>query len=141
MVGLVSMKQRDKSFNAAQSNAGRGWQASGVGFSRYNLNNDLLSQNFEPFRQAFYNYHRNGLDLMHKDTKKGKENILESISTLKTVNDSRPNSVLLRLFFDTKAGEIQQILNGGPKMDIAQTKEHLYRIAPVHNNKWRRIKY
>ena len=127
--------------SAAQSNAGRGWQASGVGFSRFNLNNDLLSQNFDQFRQAFYNYHRNGLDLMHDDTLKGKKNILESISTLKTVNDSRPNSVLLRLFFDTKAGEIQQILNGGPKIDIAQTKEQLLRIAPVHNNKWQRIKY
>ncbi len=127
--------------NAAQSNAGKGWQASGVGFSRFNLNNDILSQNFDQFRQAFYEYHRNGLDLMHKDTRKAKENILSTITTLKTVNDARPNSVLLRLFFDTKAGEIQQILNGGPKMDIAQTKEQLYRIAPVHNTKWRRIKY
>ena len=127
--------------SAAQSNAGKGWQASGVGFSRFNLNNDLLSQNFEQFRQAFYNYHRKGLDLMHDDTRKGKENILESINTLKSVNDARPNSVLLRLFFDTKAGEIQQILNGGPKMNIAQTKEQLQRIAPVHNNKWRRVKY
>ena len=127
--------------NAAQSKAGLGWQASGVGFSRFNLNNDLLSQNFEAFRQVFYTYHREGLDLMHQDTRKAKENILQSIATLKSVNDTRPNSVLLRLFFDTKAGEIQQILNGGPKMDIAQTKEYLYRIAPVHNNKWRRIKY
>jgi len=127
--------------NAAQSNAGAGWQASGVGFSRFNLNNDILSQNFADFRKAFYNYHIDGLDLMHKDTRKAKENILESIALLKSVNDARPNSVLLRLFFDTKAGEIQQILNGGPKMDIVQTKEYLYRIAPVHNSKWRRIKY
>ncbi|RRO11745.1 type IX secretion system protein PorD [Flavobacteriaceae bacterium 14752] len=127
--------------NAAQSNVGAGWQATGVGFSRFNLNNDILSQNFADFRQAFYDYHIKGLDLMHKDTRKAKENIIESIALLKSVNDARPNSVLLRLFFDTKAGEIQQILNGGPKMDIAQTKEHLYRIAPVHNNKWRRIKY
>lgn len=127
--------------NAAQPNAGAGWQAAGVGFSRFNLNNDILSQNFAQFRQAFYDYHIKGLDVMHNDTRKAKENILESIALLKAVNDARPNSVLLRLFFDTKAGEIQQILNGGPKMNIAQTKEYLYRIAPVHNNKWRRIKY
>lgn len=127
--------------NAAQPNAGAGWQASGVGFSRFNLNNDLLSQNFIKFREAFYNYHIDGLDFMHKDTSAAKQNILETIEQLKDVNDERPNSVLLRLFFDTKAGEIQQILNGGPKLDIAQTKEYLFRIAPVHNNKWRRIKY
>lgn len=127
--------------NAAQPNAGAGWQASGIGFSRFNLNNDLLSQNFAEFREAFYDYHLNGLDLMHDDTKKAKQNILNCIEKLKNVNDSRPNSVLLRVFFDTKAGEIQQILNGGPKLDIAQTKEYLYRIAPVHNTKWRRIKY
>jgi len=127
--------------NAAQSRAGAGWQASGVGFSRFNLNNDILSQNFDQFRQAFYMYHRQGLDMMHDDVNLAKDNIIESIALLKSVNDARPNSVLLRLFFDTKAGEIQQILNGGPKLDIAQTKEYLYRIAPVHNNKWRRIKY
>ncbi len=127
--------------NAAQANAGLGWQASGVGFSRFNLNNDLLSQNFARFREAFYKYHREGLDLMHKNTQDAKENILTSIEYLNEVNNERPNSVLLRLFFDTKSGEIQQILNGGPKLDIAQTKEYLYRIAPVHNNKWRRIKY
>lgn len=127
--------------NAAQPNSGRGWQAVGVGFSRFNLNNDLLSQNFDQFRRAFYNYHLKGLDLMHKDTKTAKINIIKSIETLKSVNDARPNSVLLRLFFDTKAGEIQQILNGGPKMDIAKTKEQLFKIAPVHNKKWRRIKY
>ena len=125
--------------SAAQSNAGAGWQQSGIGFSRFNLNNDLLSQNFDRFRTVFYEYHRNGLDLMHKDVTQAKQNIIKSIEGLKAVNDERPNSVLLRTFFDTKAGEIQQILSGGPKMDIAQTKEYLYRIAPVHNNKWRKI--
>jgi hypothetical protein len=127
--------------NAAQPNAGSGWQASGVGYSRFNLNNDLLSQNFAEFRTAFYDYHIKGIDLMHEDTKLAKENILSCIEKLKTVNDSRPNSIALRVFFDTKAGEIQQILNGGPKLDIAETKETLLRIAPIHNTKWRRIKY
>ena len=127
--------------SAAQSNVGKGWQAIGIGFSRFNLNNDLLSLNFEQYREAFYTYHRKGLDLMHKDVRNAKKNILESITMLKSVYDARPNSVLLRLFFDTKASEIQQILNGGPKMDIAQTKEYLNRIAPLQNDKWRRIKY
>ena len=125
--------------SAAQSNAGAGWQQSGIGFSRFNLNNDLLSQNFDRFRTVFYEYHRNGLDVMHKDVALAKQNIINSIEGLKAVNEERPNSVLLRTFFDTKAGEIQQILSDGPKMDIAQTKEYLYRIAPVHNNKWRKI--
>jgi len=125
--------------SAAQSNAGAGWQQSGIGFSRFNLNNDLLSQNFDRFRTVFYEYHINGLDVMHKDVAQAKQNIINSIEGLKAVNDERPNSVLLRTFFDTKAGEIQQILSDGPKLDIAQTKEYLYRIAPVHNNKWRKI--
>jgi hypothetical protein len=125
--------------NAAQPNAGAGWQQTGIGFSRFNLNNDLLSQNFDRFREVFYDYHRKGLDLMHKDVNEAKQNILNCIEGLKEVNDQRPNSVLMRVFFDTKAGEIQQILSGGPKLNIAQTKEYLYRIAPVHNNKWRKI--
>ena len=125
--------------SAAQSNAGRGWQQSGIGFSRFNLNNDLLSQNFDRFRTVFYDYHIKGLDVMHSDLTQGKQSIIDCIEGLKAVNDERPNSVLLRTFFDTKAGEIQQILSGGPQMDITTTKANLYRIAPVHNNKWRKI--
>lgn len=124
---------------SAQSNAGAGWQQSGIGFSRFNLNNDLLSQNFSALREVFYKYHIKGLDNMHNDQVLAKQNIMTCIAELKEVNDQRPNSVLMRTFFDTKAGEIQQIFSGGPQMDISKTKEYLYRIAPVHNNKWRKI--
>src|SRR5690625_7662377 len=68
---------------------------------------------------------------MHKDPKEAKENIVQAISVLRSVNDKRPNSYLLRTFFDAKSNEIQTIFSDGPSVDIAQLIDNLNRIAPT----------
>ena len=88
-----------------------------------------------------YNYHRNGLDLMADNEKKGKENIAKVFDNLKAMNNARPNSFLMRVFFDAKANEILDIFSGGPKVNITEIKDVLNRIAPTHASKWREITY
>ena len=43
----------------------------------------------------------------------GKQTISKSISDLKSLSESRPNSLVVKLFFDTKSDEIVQIFSGG----------------------------
>lgn len=128
-----------KIVNAASQRGGNGWTESGASQSRFGLNRDLLSGNFSNYRKALYVYHRQGLDLMHKDVEKGKENILTAINLISENSKSRPNAALFRIFFDAKSDEIMQILSGGPEMDINSTVSTLNQVAPVHNRKWRRI--
>lgn len=128
-----------KIVNAASQRGGNGWTESGASQSRFGINRDLLSGNFSNYRKALYVYHRQGLDLMHKDVEKGKENILTAINLISENSKSRPNAALFRIFFDAKSDEIMQILSGGPEMDINSTVSTLNQVAPVHNRKWRRI--
>ena len=117
-----------------------GWKPTDGTQSRYQYNNAILSNVYIEYQTALYNYHRMGLDLMEKDQKEAKSAIVGSIKTLKGINDRRPNSYLLRTFFDAKSDEIQTIFSGGPKVDIAGLLEDLNRMAPTRRSNWGKIK-
>lgn len=140
--GTSYYEQAQQIASAAQSANASGWGGRGGrgDFNRFNLNRDLLSQNLSDFREALYSYHREGLDVMSDDLNQAKDNIIASLYSINQVHKTQPNSALIRTFFDAKAGEIQMILKDGPKKDIAEIKEALYKMAPVHNRLWKEIR-
>lgn len=127
--------------NTASGSNYAGWSSSDGTQTRYSLNDALLSSVYSDFHKAMYLYHRQGLDWMHKDPKTAKENIVQAISVLRSVNDIRPNAYLLRTFFDAKSSEIQTIFSDGPTVDIAQLVDNLNRIAPTKRKEWGEIRF
>ncbi len=126
--------------NTAASSGYSGWKPTDGTQSRYQYNNAMVSNVYKEFHTAMYDYHRIGLDNMHTDKKAAKETIIGAIKTLKGINDRRPNSFLLRTFFDAKSGEIQSIFSGGPRVDIAELVDNLTRMAPTKRSNWSQIK-
>ncbi len=139
--GTSYYEEANKIVSAARSSGRSGWENRGNAFSRGKINQELLSRNFDGLRKAFYEYHRLGLDTMSEEKEKAKKVIINAIKDIREVDSQRPNSAMVRLFFDAKAQEILNVLNGGPKMDIADVKGMLYKMAPVHSRKWERIRY
>ncbi len=139
--GLDYFKQAQTILNYSQQNTGKGWKLEDGQQTRFILIDNMLSPTFKEFRTVLYDYHRNGLDQMNQDPKKGKQVIAEAIETLRTMNNRRPNSFLLRTFFDAKSDEIQQIFSGGPSVNISDLVSTLTKIAPMHSSKWRKINY
>ena len=66
---------------------------------------------------------------------------LSEITSLADLNKSRPNSFFMRVFFDAKSDEIQDVFRDGPKISISETVSVLNRIAPMHSSKWRTINF
>ena len=126
--------------NLAQQSNSSGWLSSGNRKNRYWLVDSILSNAFLDFRTTYYKYHRNGLDLMTKDQIKAKTNLATSLIHLSDLNNRRPNSFLIQIFFDAKSQEIVNIFSDGPKIDIISTKSILKNIAPFFNNKWKEIR-
>lgn len=124
----------------AASSSFSGWKPTDGTQSRYQYNNAILSSVYKEFHTAMYEYHRVGLDAMESDPKTAKLAIIGAIKTLKGINDRRPNSYLLRTFFDAKSEEIQAIFSGGPRVDIADLVENLTRMAPTKRSNWNEIK-
>ncbi len=127
--------------NTASSSNFAGWKATDGTQSRYQYNDALLSSVYREFHKVLYDYHRKGIDNMADDTKKGKEAVAKAINDLRSINDRRPNSFLLRTFFDAKSDEIQAIFSGGPNVDIATLVDNLNRMAPTKRSNWSEIKF
>lgn len=139
--GDTYFKQAQNIVNYSQGQNSKGWQLSDGTQSRYVLVDNMLSQTFEAYREVMYQYHRNGLDLMHQDQKQAKSNIANALVSLEAMNRVRPNSFILRTFFDAKADEIQDIFSSGPNVSIDKLVDALNNVAPMYSSQWRNIKY
>ncbi|MEO1032531.1 MAG: DUF4835 family protein [Bacteroidota bacterium] len=126
--------------NYSQQLNGQGWKLEDGLQSRFALIDNLLSPTFKEIRSTMYNYHIGGLDIMAESAKEGKNKIIEQLSELDKINRRRPNSFLLRVFFDAKSDELMDILSGGPSVNTAQAVDILNKIAPMHSQKWRNIR-
>jgi len=126
--------------NVAQASGYKGWSGNDGNSNRFFLVNDMQSPTFAPYRKAMYEYHFDGMDNMNKDLKTSKEKIIAAIANLREIYSVRPNSFLVRVFFDAKSDEIVSIFSGGPKMNITELIENLNRISPLNSAKWASIK-
>ena len=134
-------KQAQTIANYSQQLNGQGWKLEDGLQSRFALIDNLMSPTFKEIRSTMYNYHIEGLDKMAEDTKKGKSQIISTLSELQKIHRRRPNSYLLRVFFDAKSDELMDVLSGGPSVNITDAVDILNRIAPMHSQKWRKIKF
>lgn len=127
--------------NVAQTSGFKGWsQSEGNNNNRNFLISDILSSTFTPFRQALYQYHRLGMDVMADDIKKGKEGVIVGINALAEIQKTRPNALLTRTFFDAKTDEIVSVFSGGPRVNVVPLIETLNRISPLNSQQWSKIK-
>ena len=124
----------------AQPSGNKGWNQNDGNQTRYFLITDMLSPTYFSFREALYQYHYTGLDLMANDLKTAKENIKMSLTTLAELNNVRPNAFLTRVFFDAKSDEIVSIFSGGPSIPVTDLVDNLNRISPLNSSKWTRIR-
>jgi hypothetical protein len=134
-------KQAEIILNYSQQENYKGWNLADGRQTRYILISNILSPTYKEYRNVLYSYHLEGLDKMHENPKQAKEKISETFNQFKVMNSRRPNSFLLRTFFDAKSDEIEQIFTGGPSINITETIETLTKIAPMHSSKWRNISF
>ena len=139
--GSPYFQEAQRIVSTAQQSGYSGWAPNSGNQSRYQYNRDILSPSFEVFREALYNYHRNGLDMMQEDVKLGKQNIAEAIQEMGEISGVKTNSIVLRSFFDAKSNEIEKIFGGGPSVEITEIIETLNDIAPQNSKNWQNISY
>ena len=124
--------------NLANQNNNSGWSSSSSGgvLNKFWLIDNLSSPNSKEFKDFIFNYHSNGLDLMHNNLIEAKNNIITYLSYLKPLKRRSPNSILLKILFDAKSDEINEIFLGGPEINTEELVNNLNYLSPFFSNKW-----
>lgn len=122
----------------AQQSPRPGWNQSTTDRrNRYWLADQLYtSQVMVPIRDAYYLYHRKGMDLLKNTPEEAYSNILEAIKKVSSANDAQPNSILPITFMDAKSDEISKVLRNAP-MDIRkEAVPLLLKVDPNNSRKY-----
>ena len=142
-----SLKGGDPYFKAAQQiannakNSGdEGWSASASKKrNRFWMVDNVLQPVFSPLRNAYYNYHRMGLDEFYNDQAIGRKKILETLQSLDKVQRSRPGSMNLQLFLTSKTAELINIFSQAEIKEKNAAVSILKKLDPVNSSNYQEI--
>ncbi|MFO7447267.1 MAG: DUF4835 family protein [Ignavibacteriaceae bacterium] len=110
-----------------------GWERNSNSYSRRGLVDDLANDKYRPFRLAYYDYYY-GIDIMAQKPEEGIQQIVGLVNTLDEMRKRVDvNSVLIKVFFDAKNGEIINYLKDYPDKEIFKK---LKRIDPAHTSRY-----
>lgn len=125
--------------NNAQSADEPGWQSFENQMNRYWIIENTLSPRFKELRQAYYVYHRQGLDKMQENPEEGRKKIYEALELCKQVHENIPNSINLRMFFNAKSDEIIDIFSEAPREEKNKVINLLNTVDPANTIKYQKI--
>lgn len=114
-----------------------GWQTSSSSYNKRGLVSDLTNVQFEQFREDFYDYHYNGIDIYRQNKKKAMKNIAKLVNDLyEKIDNINQRSSLLRVFFNAKSGEIVDHLKNYSDLDIFRK---LKKVDPSNISKYNAV--
>ncbi len=124
----------------AQSSGEKGWQAFDDNRNRSAILNSFTDGVPSKMRQALYDYHRSGLDVMAVSADKGRAEIGKTLTILEMVSSAAPMSVMLNIFHDAKLEELINIYSKGSQEERKNAYRLLSEIYPADRNSIERIK-
>ena len=125
--------------NLAQNAPETGWKAFEGTQNRYWLTEEILNVQFAPLRECMYLYHRKGLDAMSEKLAPSRIQILEALKKLRKVNQDKPSSFALQVFFLAKSDEIINIFQQANPDEKSQVVSLLSEIDPANYSKYEMI--
>lgn len=114
----------------------RGWAVNGRKTNRYWLLENLQNPRFKEYREAMYQYHIQSLDVMHKDSDLGLNNMLVALTAIDAANRSYPNTIAMQVFANTKSDEIVEIFKKGDRTQKGKVKGMMRKISPAQAGKF-----
>lgn len=126
----------------AQSSNLAGWKAFEQNKkNRYWLVENILNRGYQPLREVYYKYHRQGLDVMEKEVIQGQNEILSCLELLQKVHRNKPDSYLtfLQIFFDAKNSELVDIFSEAYDTEKTRAVNILKEINPSGSSTYDQI--
>ncbi len=138
--GSEYFKKAQAITNLARSSGDGGWDSSSKKRkNRYWLVDNAQQSLFKPLRQAYYNYHRLGFDLMQSDMPNARKEVLASLKLIDKVQRARPGSVNVQIFLSSKTDELVSLFSKAEMKEKNAAVNLLKRMDPASSSKYNEI--
>ncbi len=138
--GTPYFSRAQNQVSIAQTSSSPGWRRSSAQpNNRAQLIADLTNPNYELFRKAIYQYHRQGLDLFIKKPRRARQNIIEALQMIQHAKRQTVNNLLFDIFFNAKYLEIVSIFKDAPADVRRKAFNLLTEIDISHLNAYREL--
>jgi hypothetical protein len=114
----------------------KGWSGATNNRNRYFLIENILNPRARVYRQAMYDYHRQGLDLASEDMASSRANILKAMESLDRMASNFPNAMILIVIAATKGNELIEVFKPAPRIDRIKVYNYLSKLDPANRNRW-----
>jgi hypothetical protein len=121
------------------SNGDNGWDVS-VDNSRADMVETILNPRSRRVREAYYYYHRLGLDEAANDIGKAKASMLSALKDVQAVNAANPNAMSVQMFMDAKRKEIVEIFMQSDSRQISQVYDILTEVDPSQTELYNQLR-
>jgi hypothetical protein len=119
----------------------RYWLSENLQNSRYALVHDAIytyyRQGYALVHDAIYTYYRQGMDKMIENENDAREQVLNAISMLNTLNAETPNLMIMPFFFQGKTDEVIRLFKKGNLQDKARVIDLCTRLDISNASKYR----
>ena len=103
--------------------------------ARYWFQENHTNSAYNGLHTVYYQYHRMGLDMMTKDQKQARENIIGALQILQQVHKVKPNLLSVQQFVDVKITELVSIFTPAPPEEQKQVYDVIKELSPINANK------
>lgn len=124
----------------AQSSGFPGWMSNETSKkNRYWIIDNVQQQLFEPLRECNYEYHRKGLDRLYENKEEAKKVMFTALEKLSKISSSRPSSINVTNFVQSKSLEIKNLYFDATQQDKTDMVNLLKKLDPVNASKYQEI--
>jgi hypothetical protein len=125
--------------NLAQNTDYKGWKSLQGNKNRYWLIENITNPSYSGVRQFYYQYHRQGLDVMFENQENGRKAIMESLKYLQAVKKSKPGLIILQIISDSKRDEWVNIFSDATIPEKNEAVTILKEIDPSNTVTYQKI--
>jgi hypothetical protein len=131
-------RARNIAANSEQQGGGPGWGSLSDTRDRYWISENLNNTRFIDYREAFYDYHRLGMDTFAESPEDARKVIFDSLEKIEKVRQALPTAVMVNAFFDSKAAELVNVFSQGDPQLRTKAVELLTAIDPTNSNEYKK---
>src|SRR5690625_399403 len=108
--------------------------------NRFGLISGLTNLGYEERSEAWYLYHRLGLDQFTTDQEEARAAVMEALELIQENRRQASQDFLFDIFFDTKYVELVSIFRDAPPRERLQAYNLLREVDPGHSSEYERLR-